>query len=133
MNAQIASVIRLELMKTFFSRRGLWVYLLAFAPALLYLIHAIDVTRDHEHRQALAAAHPVATEALRSIKEGATAEQLFGAAGEPYSSRTIPQGRRARAGGFRNPVEKCSTRACTSTCSPQCAAKFCWAENIWRA
>jgi len=102
MKAQIASVIRLELMKTFFSRRGLWVYVLAFAPALLYLIHAIDVTRDHEHRQALAAAHPVATEALRSIKEGATAEQLFGAAGEPYSSRTIPQGRRARAGGFRN-------------------------------
>ncbi|HEY7333256.1 MAG TPA: ABC transporter permease subunit [Bryobacteraceae bacterium] len=102
MRAQIASVLRLELRKTFFSRRGLWIYVLAFAPALLYLIHAIDVTRDHEHRQALAAAHPVATEALSSIKQGMSVEQLFSAAGEPYSSRTITQGRRARGGGFRD-------------------------------
>ena len=88
MKEQIASVIRLELNKTFFSRRGLWVYLLAFAPALLYLIHAIDVMRDHEHRRALAAAHPVATETLRSFHPGMTEEQALAAAGDPY--RTGP-------------------------------------------
>jgi ABC-type transport system involved in multi-copper enzyme maturation permease subunit len=104
MIAQIASVMRLELKKTFFSRRGLWVYALAFAPALLYLIHAIDVTRDHEHRQALAAAHPVAGDTLRSIKEGMTIEEVVSAAGEPYASRTIPGGRRMRRGGPRDPA-----------------------------
>ena len=103
MMAQIASVMRLELRKTFFSKRGLWVYLLAFAPALLYLIHAIDVTRDHEHRQALAAAHPVAPDTLRAIHEGMTIEAVVAAAGEPYAERTIPAGRRMRGGGaFRN-------------------------------
>jgi ABC-type transport system involved in multi-copper enzyme maturation permease subunit len=104
MMAQIASVMRLELKKTFFSKRGLWVYALAFAPALLYLIHAIDVTRDHEHRQALAAAHSVATDTLRSIKEGMSIDQVVAAAGEPYAKRDIPGGRRSRRGGdgFRN-------------------------------
>ncbi|MBV8841879.1 MAG: hypothetical protein JO307_03620 [Bryobacterales bacterium] len=101
MMAQIASVMRLELKKTFFSRRGLWVYVLAFAPALIYLIHAVDVTRDHEHRQALAAAHPVATETLHSIKEGMTTDEVVAAAGEPYAVKTFPGGRR-RAGGFRD-------------------------------
>src|SRR5215472_16297364 len=102
MMAQIAAVMRLELRKTFLSRRGLWVYLLAFAPALIYLIHAIDVTRDHEHRQALAAAHPVSTFTLRSIHEGMTTEEVVAAAGEPYAVRTFPGGRRARFGGFRD-------------------------------
>jgi ABC-type transport system involved in multi-copper enzyme maturation permease subunit len=97
MKEQIASVIRLELKKTFFSRRGLWVYLLAFTPALLYLIHAIDVTRDHEHRQALAAAHPVATETLRSIHPGMTEEQALAAAGDPYDKKEF-HGRRGRDG-----------------------------------
>ena len=103
MMAQIASVMRLELRKSFFSKRGLWVYLLAFAPSLLYLIHAIDVTRDHEHRQALAAAHPVATDTLRYIKEGMLIDQVVAAAGEPYARRDIPSGRRFKGGGgFRD-------------------------------
>ena len=34
--SQILAVIRLECSKTFFARRGLWVYLLAFAPVLLF-------------------------------------------------------------------------------------------------
>jgi hypothetical protein len=43
--AQIRAVVRLEMKKTFFSRRGLWVYLLALAPVLLFLGRTIDVTR----------------------------------------------------------------------------------------
>jgi len=35
--AQIKSVIRLEMRKTFFAKRGIWVYLLALAPAALFL------------------------------------------------------------------------------------------------
>jgi ABC-type transport system involved in multi-copper enzyme maturation permease subunit len=39
--AQIRAVIRLELRKTFFARRGLWIYLLAFAPVGLFTLHTL--------------------------------------------------------------------------------------------
>jgi ABC-type transport system involved in multi-copper enzyme maturation permease subunit len=58
------------------------------------------VTRDHEHRQALAAAHPVATETLRSIHPGMTEEEVTAAAGEPYARNEF-RARRGR-GGFRD-------------------------------
>ncbi|MBV9504047.1 MAG: ABC transporter permease [Acidobacteriia bacterium] len=44
---QIAAVIRLEWKKTFLSRRGFWVYLLALAPAGLTLLHAAFSSRSH--------------------------------------------------------------------------------------
>ena len=37
---QIGAIMRLEMKKTFFARRGLWVYLLAAAPALLFLTYS---------------------------------------------------------------------------------------------
>jgi ABC-type transport system involved in multi-copper enzyme maturation permease subunit len=40
---QIAGVIRLELKKTFFSRRGWWVYLLALAPVGLTALHSVSM------------------------------------------------------------------------------------------
>src|SRR5580692_10792423 len=82
--SQIAAVMRLELKKSFFSRRGLWIYLLAFGPAFLYLVHAVDVTRDHEHRQAMLAAHPVSTSALHLVREGMTEKEVQELLGEPY-------------------------------------------------
>lgn len=39
--AQLRAVVRLELRKNFFSRRGLWVYLLAFAPTTIIALHAM--------------------------------------------------------------------------------------------
>ena len=39
--AQIYAVMRLELKKTFFARRGLWIYLLAFSPVVLFAGHTI--------------------------------------------------------------------------------------------
>lgn len=44
---QIIAVIRLELKKTFFARRGLWIYLLAALPVLLFGGHAVAVLRFH--------------------------------------------------------------------------------------
>jgi hypothetical protein len=38
---QIAAVIRLEMRKTFFARRGLWVYLLALAPIAIFGGHSL--------------------------------------------------------------------------------------------
>ena len=47
---QIASVLRLEMKKTFLSRRGWWVYFLALGPVALTLLHwlfEISGTRGH--------------------------------------------------------------------------------------
>jgi ABC-type transport system involved in multi-copper enzyme maturation permease subunit len=39
---QLATVIRLELRRTLFGRRALWVYVLAFAPAVVIGLHSLD-------------------------------------------------------------------------------------------
>lgn len=82
--SQVRTVVGLEIRKTFFSRRGTWVYLLAFAPALLWLVHSIDTMRDREHRRALAVAHPVSSEALHSAKRDMSREEIESKLGEPY-------------------------------------------------
>jgi len=38
---QIAAILRMDLRKNFLSRRGIWIYLLAFAPVGLITLHAI--------------------------------------------------------------------------------------------
>jgi hypothetical protein len=46
---QILAIIRIDLAKTFFARRGLWIYLLAFAPVLPMLGHWL-FARGGDHR-----------------------------------------------------------------------------------
>jgi ABC-type transport system involved in multi-copper enzyme maturation permease subunit len=95
--AQIRAVIRLEMKKTFFARRGLWVYLLAFAPVLLFGGHALDMMRTRENRRELAAARQTAGDALRSIKPGMSTDEVVKRVGEPYSRQSI-----SRRGKVRN-------------------------------
>ena len=38
---QIRAIVRLEMRKTFFARRGLWIYLLALAPVALFTLHTL--------------------------------------------------------------------------------------------
>ena len=38
--AQILAILRLEVRKTFFTRRGAWIYFLAFAPVALFAVHS---------------------------------------------------------------------------------------------
>lgn len=45
--AQIAAILRLEMRKTFFSRRGLWVYLLALFPVFLFATHTFITLERH--------------------------------------------------------------------------------------
>jgi len=97
MISQITAVMRLELKKSFFSRRGLWIYLLALGPAFLYLIHAIDVVHDHEHRQALLASHPVSGGVLQLIRQGMPLEHVVELLGEPYQKNEFHgRGRRGQ-------------------------------------
>lgn len=87
--AQIRAVIRLEMKKTFLARRGLWVYLLAFAPVLMFGGHALSMMRNREQRQQMAVAHPVSSAMLRSIQPGMTRDEVIAKVGEPFERRRV--------------------------------------------
>ena len=40
---QVWTIARLEVRKAFLSKRGLWVYLLALFPAIIFIGHGLDV------------------------------------------------------------------------------------------
>ena len=47
-SAQIRSVIRLEMKKTFFAKRGLWVYVVALLPVLLFIGYTVANARQRD-------------------------------------------------------------------------------------
>ncbi len=94
--AQIGAVIRLEMRKTFFAKRGIWIYLLALAPVALFFADSIAVMHDRDRRAVLESTHPVAQKALESIEMGATREQVEAKLGEPYAKQVLRFGRRRR-------------------------------------
>src|SRR5579884_3111468 len=81
--AQMRAVIRLEMKKTFLSRRGLWVYLIALAPVLMFAGHDLSMMRTREERRAIAAAHPVPAGALLAVQPGMTREEVTARLGQP--------------------------------------------------
>jgi len=85
---QILAVMRLEMKKTFFAKRGLWVYLLAFAPVVLYLVHSINNPRERQRLVDIAAEHQVSTQALNAIERGFTRDQIIEQLGEPYNQES---------------------------------------------
>ena len=50
---QIGAVLRLEMKKTFLSKRGWWIYLLAAAPVFLSLMHWLVEMRFHSARHSI--------------------------------------------------------------------------------
>src|SRR5207249_1626717 len=94
--SQILSVIRLELRKSFLARRGLWVYLLAFAPVLLFFGNSLYSSREKVRLARLAAEHPVSKEALAALRIGDSRDRIVEALGEPYNKLTfrVPVGSR---------------------------------------
>jgi hypothetical protein len=97
--AQIVAIIRLELRKNFLSRRVIWVYVLAFAPVLLYIANSIYAPREQARLAAIAARHPVAAADLSSLKNGDSLDDIIKKLGEPYEQHT---GRRRVEGGRTN-------------------------------
>lgn len=96
MIAQILAVMRLEIRKSFLSKRGSWVYLLALAPSLIWLLHSITNVQNQDSWRALAKAHAAPTEALKAVHNGATIEELREKLGEPYAQTEF--GGRGRGG-----------------------------------
>jgi len=87
--AQLMSVVRLEIRKTFFARRGLWIYFLALAPVALFTVGAIA----ERHFQGVQHEAPVSgrlltAQQMESIHTGMTRDELIDKLGEPLSSRS---------------------------------------------
>jgi ABC-type transport system involved in multi-copper enzyme maturation permease subunit len=97
--SQMAAVIRIEIAKTFFSKRSLWIYLLALLPAGLFFINSIYSKREHERLAKIAIEHPIPKGALRQIRPFSSIEQVTQILGEPY--RII-----VRNFSFGNPPQK---------------------------
>lgn len=85
---QILSVVRLEMKKTFLSKRGLWVYLLAFAPVVLYMVHSTYASRERQHLARLANRRQISPAVFNSIQPGLSREQVVELLGEPYWQRS---------------------------------------------
>ncbi len=84
---QVLAIVRLEMKKTFFARRGLWVYLLAFAPLLLFASHSIFAGHRRDQLERIARDHPISSEALSAIQRGMTYDEVTQKLGEPHSRR----------------------------------------------
>ena len=83
--AQIKSVIRLEMKKTFFATRGLWVYGLALLPLLLFIAFAIANARSREQSAELAMQNekPLTYHDLEAVKSGMTSDEVIALLGKP--------------------------------------------------
>ncbi|MFZ0733097.1 MAG: hypothetical protein WAM79_12285 [Candidatus Sulfotelmatobacter sp.] len=83
--AQIGAVVRLEMKKTFFARRGLWIYFLALLPVLLFIGYSI--VNSYQMRQSSSVARRgekrLTYQDLQSIQQGMTTDEVVAALGKP--------------------------------------------------
>jgi ABC-type transport system involved in multi-copper enzyme maturation permease subunit len=78
---QIWTIARMQLGRVFFSRRSLWVYLLAVFPAVMFFGHGLEV----KFRQNRWESRKTPVAVLESIREGETDEEVLRRTGEPLS------------------------------------------------
>lgn len=82
---QIKAVIRLELKKTFFAKRGLWIYVVAALPVFLYIAYAVAMSNEQHRTVKLAhqSEKPLTYQDLHTIKSGMTKEEVIQILGKP--------------------------------------------------
>lgn len=86
--AQLFAIVRLEIWKTFFSRRGLWIYLFALAPVLLFVANSIYAPREQARLARIAETHSAPLADLTAITRGMSNSVILAKLGEPYRQRT---------------------------------------------
>jgi hypothetical protein len=82
---QIKAVVRLELRKTFFAKRGLWIYFVALLPVLLFMAYSIANSSQVNRSSSIArkSEKPLTYQDLLSIKSGMTQEEVIARLGKP--------------------------------------------------
>lgn len=82
---QVKAVIRLELKKTFFAKRGLWIYVVAALPVALFIAYAVAMSHT-QHRTANLARQsqrPLTYQDLLAVKEGMAKQEVVDLLGKP--------------------------------------------------
>jgi ABC-type transport system involved in multi-copper enzyme maturation permease subunit len=88
---QILAIVRLELKKTFFAKRGLWIYLLALAPVALFLGHSIIEIHLRGVRSGMVqqSARRITEQDFHSIQPGMTRDEVVAKLGNPPSTKSV--------------------------------------------
>jgi len=83
--SQIKAVIRLEIKKTFFAKRGLWIYLVAALPVLLFVAYAIATSGQQNRRASIArqSERPLSYQDLLAVQPGMTSQEVIAILGKP--------------------------------------------------
>ena len=84
---QVWTIASLQLRRVFFSRRSLWVYILALFPSVVFLGRGVEVVVT---RQTLSGSITAPAD-LATDREGDTPEQVLALLGEPLGDRTTPR------------------------------------------
>ncbi len=86
---QIRAIVRLEMKKTFFARRGLWIYLLAFAPVALFLGHSlVEIhVRGVRHQMARENTRPLSPSDFSAIHPGMSRNEVTASLGNAPESK----------------------------------------------
>lgn len=82
---QIKAVIRLELKKTFFAKRGLWIYVVAALPVLLFIAYAVAMSHEQHRTTEIAreGERRLAYQDLLAVKPGMTKQEATAILGKP--------------------------------------------------
>ena len=82
---QIKAVMRLELKKTFFAKRGLWIYVLAALPVALFVAHAVSMANQHHRsgRIAQQSSKLLTYQDLLAVQPGMTKDEVISQLGKP--------------------------------------------------
>lgn len=83
--AQIKAVVRLEMRKTFFAKRGLWIYVVAALPVMLFMAYAIATSNQQNRRASVArqGEKQLTYQDLRAVHTGMTSEEVIAILGKP--------------------------------------------------
>lgn len=82
---QIKAVMRMEMRKTFFAKRGLWIYVLAAMPVLLFIAYGTVVSREQNRVAEMATRGEKALtyQDLLAVKRGMSDREVVAILGKP--------------------------------------------------
>jgi len=87
--AQIKAVIRLEFKKTLFAKRGLWIYVLAALPVVLFIAFTFAVSHQQYQTESVArrGEKSLTPQDLAAIQPGMTKQEVIAILGKPPITR----------------------------------------------
>lgn len=96
---QVKAVVRLEMKKTFFAKRGLWIYALAILPVLIFMAKAVVESHEQANRVSVArrGEKTLTYQDLLAIHSGMTRAEVIAQLGKPAVNYHWTEGRAGQA------------------------------------